>query len=68
MSLGLSLPLGQVLVLGMNAVARLDAPVTVPWRWFVWIPLGAFSLAVLAAIVPAWRALRQSPSESVRYE
>ncbi len=68
LSIGLSLPLGHVLVLGMNAVARLDAPVTVPWAWFVYAPLLAFATALAAATVPAWRALKQSPSESVRYE
>ncbi|HEB52840.1 MAG TPA: FtsX-like permease family protein [bacterium] len=68
LSLGLCVPLANVLVLGMNAVARLDAPVAIPWPWFVWTPLLAFATAILAAIVPAWRALRQSPSESVRYE
>lgn len=68
LSLGLCYPLAKVLVLGMNAVARLDAPLAMPWRWFVYVPVGAFATAVLAAIVPAWRALRQSPSESVRYE
>jgi putative ABC transport system permease protein len=68
LSLGLCVPLGKVLVFGMNAVARLDAPLTVPWDWFVYVPLLGFATAVLAALVPAWRALRQSPSESVRYE
>jgi len=68
LSLGLAVPLAHVLVLGMNAVARLDAPVTIPWQWWLWTPLLAFGTAVLASIVPAWRSLRQSPSESVRYE
>jgi ABC-type lipoprotein release transport system permease subunit len=49
-------------------VARLDAPVALPGRWFVWAPLLAFATAIVASIVPASRALRQSPSESVRYE
>lgn len=68
LSLGLCVPLGKVLVLGMNAVARLDAPLAVPWDWFVYAPLLAFVTSILAAAVPAWRALQQSPSESVRYE
>ncbi|MEC8252865.1 MAG: FtsX-like permease family protein, partial [Planctomycetota bacterium] len=68
LSVGLSLPLGQVLVFGMNTVARLDAPVTVPWAWFLYAPALAFFTAIVASIVPAWRALAQSPSESVRYE
>jgi ABC-type lipoprotein release transport system permease subunit len=57
-----------VLVLGMNHVAKLDAPVQLPWRWFVIAPVLALATAVLAAVVPALRAVRQSPSESVRYE
>jgi len=68
LSLGLCYPLAKVLVLGLNAVARLDAPLAIPWRWFIYVPVGAFGTAVVAAIVPAWRALKQSPSESVRYE
>ncbi len=68
LSVGLAMPLSSVLVLGMNHVAKLDAPVTWPLQWFVLAPVAAFATAVLAAVVPAWRALRQSPSESVRYE
>lgn len=68
LSLSLCYPLAKVLVLGLNAVARLDAPLAIPWKWFLYVPVGAFATAVCAAIVPAWRALRQSPSESVRYE
>ena len=68
LSLGLSYPLASVLVLGMNAVAQLDAPVTMPWRWLWLVPVAAFGTAILAALVPACRAIKQSPSESVRYE
>lgn len=68
LALVLAVPLAWVLVGGMNQVARLEAPVALPWRWFVLAPLAAFATAVLAAIVPALRALRQSPAESVRYE
>jgi ABC-type lipoprotein release transport system permease subunit len=32
------------------------------------VPFAALGTALLAALVPAFRALRQSPSESVRYE
>jgi putative ABC transport system permease protein len=68
LSLALAVPLAHVLVLGMNQVARLDAPVALPLDWFLFAPLAALATAVLAAVVPALRALRQSPSESVRYE
>ncbi len=68
LSLGLAVPLAWVLVPGMNAVAKLDAPVTLPYEWFLGVPAAALATSVFAAIVPALRALRQSPSESVRYE
>ncbi|MBL8730490.1 MAG: ABC transporter permease [Planctomycetes bacterium] len=68
LSLGLAVPMAHVLVLGMNHVAKLDAPVQLPLQWFVIAPLAALATAVSAAVVPALRALRQSPSESVRYE
>lgn len=68
LSLGLAVPLAYVLVPGLNSVAKLDAPVTLPYDWFLVVPIAALVTAVLASIVPAVRALRQSPSESVRYE
>ncbi len=68
LSCGLGAVLATVLVLGMNQVARLDAPVTLPWPWFLLVPVLAFVTALLASVVPAVRALRESPAESVRYE
>ncbi|MCB9885239.1 MAG: ABC transporter permease [Planctomycetes bacterium] len=68
LTIGLSVPMAYVLVLGMNQVAALDAPVRLPYEWFVVVPLAALLTGVLAAAVPARRALQQSPSESVRYE
>lgn len=68
LSLLLALPMAFVLVQGMNQVAALDAPVTLPTTWFWVVPAAAMLVCVLAAIVPAYRSLRQSPSESVRYE
>ena len=68
LSVALSYPLGTVIVLGMNAVAQMDAPVKMPWLWLILVPVAAFATAILAALVPAYRALKQSPSESVRYE
>lgn len=68
LSCGLGAVLATVLVVGMNHVARIDAPVTLPWPWFALVPVLAFGTALLASIVPAWRALRTSPAESVRYE
>ena len=44
------------------------APVSLPLVWFGLVPVLAFGTAVVASLVPALRALRQSPAESVRYE
>ena len=68
LSLGLAVPMAWVLVTGMNQVAALEAPVTMPYAWFAVVPIAALVTCLLASIVPAWRALRTSPSESVRYE
>lgn len=68
LSLLLATPMAWVLVRGMNQVAALDAPLTLPWAWFWIVPAAALGTCVLASVVPAFRALRQSPSESVRYE
>ena len=68
LTIGLSVPMAYVLVLGMNQVAALDAPVQLPYVWFAVVPVAALLTGVLAAVVPARRALRQSPAESVRYE
>ncbi|MBM4060127.1 MAG: ABC transporter permease [Planctomycetes bacterium] len=68
LSLGLAWPMSWVLVEGMNRVASLEAPLTPPYPWFWLVPAAALATCVLAAVVPAWRSLRQSPSESVRYE
>jgi putative ABC transport system permease protein len=68
LSCGLGAVMATVLVLGMNQVAKLDAPVTLPLPWFVLVPVLAFATALQAAMVPALRALRESPAESVRYE
>lgn len=65
---GLGVLMAHVLVRGMNRVARLEAPVTLPWQWFLLVPVLAFATALVASLVPALRALRTSPAESVRYE
>jgi putative ABC transport system permease protein len=68
LALGLSVPMAHVLVRGLNHIAGLDAPVALPRVWFALVPALALATGVLAAVVPAVRALRQSPVESVRYE
>ncbi len=65
---GLGVVMAKVLVLGMNQVAKLDAPVELPLVWFLLVPVLAFATAMVASAVPALRALRESPAESVRYE
>lgn len=65
---GLGAALGSAIVIGMNRVAQMDAPVTLPTPWFALAPALAFGVALAAAAVPALRALRASPSESVRHE
>src|SRR5690606_15213837 len=61
-------PLGSMVVAGLNRVAGLEAPVVVPWPWFAAVPAIALAIGVLAAVLPGIRALRESPAESVRYE
>lgn len=61
-------PLGSMVVAGLNRVAGLEAPVVVPWNWFAVVPAIALGIGVLAAVLPSLRALRESPAESVRYE
>ncbi|MEZ5965138.1 MAG: ABC transporter permease [Planctomycetota bacterium] len=62
------LPLGAMVVAGLNRVAGLEAPVVVPWFWFALVPALALTIGVFAALLPASRVLRESPAESVRYE
>ncbi|MHC5065033.1 MAG: FtsX-like permease family protein, partial [Planctomycetota bacterium] len=64
----LSLPLAVVVVAGLNRVAGLSAPLTMPWPYLIALPVLAVAVGCLAAVVPALRAIRQSPVESVRYE
>jgi hypothetical protein len=64
----LCVPMAHVLVAGLNRVAGLAAPLALPWGWLVLVPLLAIATGLAAAIVPAVRAVRASPAESVRYE
>lgn len=68
LSVALAVPMGYLLVRGMNQVAALAAPFALPWRWLWLTPVLALLTGVLAGLVPAWRSLRQSPAEAVRYE
>ncbi len=64
----LSLPLSAVVVSGLNRVAGLTAPLTIPWPYMIALLPLAVLVGCLAALLPAMRAIRQSPVESVRYE
>ena len=68
LALALCVPMAHILVGGLNAVAGLQAPVVVPREWLGWTPLLAFGTALVAALLPALRASRQSPAAAVRYE
>ena len=68
MAVALAMPLGFVVVEGLNRVAGLEAPLVIPWRFVLLVPLIASGLGLLAAILPGARALREAPAEAVRYE
>ena len=68
LSVGLAVPLGFVVVEGLNRVAGLEAPFVVPWRHVALVPVLACATGLLAAILPGLRALKESPAEAVRYE
>src|SRR4051812_1801237 len=43
-------------------------PTIVEWPTVSWIVVGAMAIAVIASILPAWRAARLHPVEALRYE
>ncbi len=67
-ALAMGIPLGWVIIDGLNRVAGLDAPYVLPEKQFLMVPLIGITVGTLAAWVPGIRASRQSPAESVRYE
>ena len=64
----MGLPLGFVVVEGLNRVAGLEAPVVIPWLYVALVPVLALLTGVLAAILPGSRAIKMDPAEAVRYE
>jgi putative ABC transport system permease protein len=68
LALLLAVPMARVLISGLNRVAGLDAPLTLPWDWFAATPAIAVGTGLLAAILPGMRAAALNPAASVRYE
>jgi ABC-type antimicrobial peptide transport system permease subunit len=68
LSLALAVPLGWVIVSGLNRVAGLEAPFVMPWAPALAVPVLATATGLLAAWLPGVRALAESPATAVRYE
>ncbi len=68
LALLLGIPMAHLLVRGLNTVAQLAIPVVVPRTWMYAIPPIALVTGILAALIPALRAARTDPAESVRFE
>lgn len=64
----LGVPLGWLVVNGLNRVAGLEAPYVVPWLALAVVVVTALIVGWVASILPGARAARMSPAESVRYE
>ena len=61
-------PLGRLVVRGMNEVAGLDAPYLVPVHALVAAPVLAILVGAVAAVLPGRRASRVDPARAVRFE
>jgi putative ABC transport system permease protein len=68
LALGLSIPLGALVIAGLNRVAGIEAPVVVPWAWFAIAAGLAAAVGLGSAVIPGLRAVRERPAEAVRYE
>jgi len=67
-ALVLALPLGWVVITGLNRVAGLEAPFLVPWVYLGLVPVLAMACGLVAAMVPGSRAVEIPPADAVRYE
>ena len=67
-ALALGVPLGRLVVRGMNEVAGLDAPYLVPVHALVAAPVLAILVGAVAAVLPGRRASRVDPARAVRFE
>ncbi len=64
----LGVPLGRLIVHGMNQVAGVSAPYVVPWHAIIAAPIAALVVGVFAALVPGSRIARIEPARAVRFE
>ena len=64
----IGLPLGHVVVTGLNTVAGLQAPIVIPWLYLALVPVLALATGLLAAILPGSRAVKMNAGEAIRYE
>jgi putative ABC transport system permease protein len=64
----LGAPLGSVVVAGLRQVSGLDVPLVVPWAVVAAVPFVALAVGLVASILPGLRAVRERPSDAVRYE
>lgn len=67
-ALVLALPLGLVVVSGLNRVAGLEAPFVVPWFYMALVPVLAAVTGLVASVLPGSRAVEIPPADAVRYE
>ena len=64
----LGVPLGILIVHGMNSVAGVAAPYVPPWHAIIAAPLAALAVGALSAWVPGSRMARIEPARAVRFE
>jgi ABC-type lipoprotein release transport system permease subunit len=67
-AIAMGLPLGYIVVNGLNRVTGLEAPVVIPWSYVALVPVLALITGLFAAILPGSRAIKMNPAEAVRYE
>ena len=68
LAFAMGLPLGTLIVDGLNRVTGLEAPVAVPWLYLALVPVLALVTGALAALLPGSRAVAIDPAQAVRYE
>ncbi len=66
LTLVVGLPLCWILVAGLKAVSGLAVPFVLPWKSALGIAAISLAVSVVAAVVPALRAMRVTPAKAVR--